>query len=44
MDKAELKHFGKPDEVRAFPKGCLGFFNIGGAKVGRARRRERRRR
>jgi len=28
MDKAELKHFGKPDEVREFPKGCLELFNI----------------
>jgi len=36
MDKAELKHFGKPDEVREFPKGRLEIIKIGGATVGRA--------
>ena len=36
MDKAELKHFGKPDEIREFPKGRLELIKIGGATVGRA--------
>ena len=36
MDKAELKSFGKPDEVREFPKGKLELVTIGGATVGRA--------
>ena len=36
MDKAELKNFGKPDEVREFPKGRLELIKIGGATVGRA--------
>ncbi len=36
MDKAELKHFNKPDEVREFPRGRLELINIGGATVGRA--------
>jgi len=36
MDKAELKSFGKPDEVRDFPKGRLELVKIGGATVGRA--------
>jgi hypothetical protein len=36
MDKAELKSFGKPDEVRDFPKGCLELVKIGGATIGRA--------
>jgi len=31
MEKAELKSFGKPDEVREFPKGCLELLKIGGA-------------
>jgi len=35
MDKAELKHFAKPDEVREFPKGQLELVKIGGATVGR---------
>jgi hypothetical protein len=34
--KAELKSFGKPDEVRTFPKGKVELVNIGGAMVGRA--------
>jgi hypothetical protein len=34
--KAELKNFGKPDEVREFPKGKLELIKIGGATVGRA--------
>jgi hypothetical protein len=36
MEKAELKAFGKPDEVREFPKGRLELIKIGGATVGRA--------
>jgi hypothetical protein len=36
MKKAELGRFGKPDEVREFPKGRLELIRIGGATVGRA--------
>jgi hypothetical protein len=36
MDKAELKSFDRPDEVREFPKGRLELVKIGGATVGRA--------
>jgi hypothetical protein len=36
MEKSELKSFGKPDEVREFPKGRLELIKIGGATVGRA--------
>ena len=36
MTKAELKSFGKPDEVREFPKGRLELLKIGGATIGRA--------
>src|SRR5580658_3017315 len=36
MKKAEWKNFGKPDEVREFPKGKVDLLNIGGATVGRA--------
>jgi hypothetical protein len=36
MDKAELKHFTKPDEVREFPKGRLELIKVGGATIGRA--------
>ncbi len=36
MNKAELKHFTRPDEVREFPKGRLELIHIGGATVGRA--------
>ena len=36
MDRAELKTFGKPDEVREFPKGRLELVKIGGVTVGRA--------
>ena len=36
MDTAELKHFGKPDEVREFPKGRVELIKIGGATIGRA--------
>jgi hypothetical protein len=35
MSKAELKGFGKPEEVREFPKGRLELVKIGGATVGR---------
>lgn len=34
-EKAEVMNFGKPDEVRNFPKGRLELINIGGATVGR---------
>lgn len=34
--KAERKSFGKPDEVRKFPKGRLELIKIGGATIGRA--------
>lgn len=34
--KAELKSFGKPDEVRAFPNGKLELIKIGNATIGRA--------
>jgi hypothetical protein len=36
MKKAEKKSFGKPDEVRKFPKGKLELIKIGGAVIGRA--------
>jgi hypothetical protein len=36
MNKAELKSFGVPDEVREFPKGRLELIRIGSATVGRA--------
>ena len=35
-EKAELRGFGQPDEVREFPKGRLELINIGGATIGRA--------
>jgi len=35
MKKAEVMNFGKPDEVRKFPKGHLEVLKIGGATVGR---------
>ncbi|HZV70601.1 MAG TPA: cupin domain-containing protein [Saprospiraceae bacterium] len=35
-EKAELKSFGKPDEVREFPKGKVELIKIGGATIGRA--------
>ena len=35
-EAAELKNFGKPDEVREFPKGRVELINIGGATIGRA--------
>jgi hypothetical protein len=36
MEKAEVMSFGKPNEVRKFPKGHLELIKIGGATVGRA--------
>ena len=36
MDRAELKSFGKPDEVREFPKGRLELMKVGGVTIGRA--------
>ena len=36
MKKAEMKSFGKPDEIREFPMGKVEIINIGGATVGRA--------
>jgi len=35
-EAAELKNFGKPDEVREFPKGRVELVSIGGAMIGRA--------
>lgn len=35
-EKAEHKSFGKPDEVRTFPKGRLELVKLGGATIGRA--------
>jgi len=35
-DKAEQKSFGKPDEIREFPKGKVEIVKIGNATVGRA--------
>jgi hypothetical protein len=35
-EKAELKNFKAPDNVREFPKGRLELINIGGATIGRA--------
>jgi hypothetical protein len=36
MAKSEHKGFGKPDEVREFPKGRLDLIKLGGATIGRA--------
>jgi hypothetical protein len=33
---AVLKHFGKPDEVRTFPKGRVELVKVAGATIGRA--------
>jgi quercetin dioxygenase-like cupin family protein len=33
---AEVRNFGKPDEVREFPRGRLELVKVGGAMVGRA--------
>lgn len=35
-EKAELKSFGKPDEVREFPRGKVELVKIGNATIGRA--------
>ncbi|MBV9458731.1 MAG: cupin domain-containing protein [Bradyrhizobium sp.] len=35
-EKAELKNFANPDEVREFSKGRLELIKIGGATIGRA--------
>lgn len=35
-ERAELKSFGAPDEVREFPGGKLELSKIGGAVIGRA--------
>ena len=36
MEKAELKSFSNPDEVRTFPKGKLELIKIGGSTIDRA--------
>ena len=36
MEKAQMRSFGKPDEIREFPKGRLELIKIGGATLGRA--------
>jgi len=36
MKKAELKNFGKPDDIRDFPNGKVEVVKIGGATVRRA--------
>ncbi len=36
MERAQLKSFAKPDEVREFPKGRVELVNVGGAMIGRA--------
>ncbi len=36
MKKAEVKNFGKPDEVREIPKGKVELVTVGGGTVGRA--------
>lgn len=36
MAKVELRHFGKPDEVREFPQGRVELIKIDGATIGRA--------
>jgi hypothetical protein len=35
MNRAEGKSFGKPDEVREFPRGRMELIQIGGATLGR---------
>jgi len=35
-DHAEWKNFGRPDEIREFPKGRIELISIGGASIGRA--------
>lgn len=36
MDKVEVKHFEKPDEIREFPKGRVEIVKVGGKTIGRA--------
>ena len=36
MEKAQVRSFDNPDEVREFPNGRLELVNIGGVAVGRA--------
>ncbi len=36
MEKAEVKSFGMPDEVRDFPKGKLELIKVGGVSIGKA--------
>jgi hypothetical protein len=36
VEKAQMKSFGKPDEIREFPKGKLELVNIGGTSIGKA--------
>lgn len=36
QEKAERKSFGRPDEVREFPRGKLEIVNVGGAVIGMA--------
>ena len=36
MEKAEVKNFTKPDEVREFPKGKVELIKIGNATIGKA--------
>ena len=36
LHAAELKNFGKADEIREFPLGRVELINIGGATIGRA--------
>lgn len=36
MERAELKSFDRPDEVRVFPQGRVEIINVGGATIGRA--------
>jgi hypothetical protein len=35
-EKAEVKSFNKPEEVRDFPKGKVELIKVGGAMIGRA--------
>jgi hypothetical protein len=35
-ERAELKSFNEPDEIRTFPKGRLELVKVGGATIGRA--------
>ncbi|MBF0536831.1 MAG: cupin domain-containing protein [Nitrospirae bacterium] len=36
MDKADIKSFDTPNEVRIFPKGKVELITVGGATIGRA--------